>query len=278
MNSLNGILFGPGGVPDSSDRKDTLSALEFIAKFGLDAMELEYVRGTFPSEATARSISEKAKAMKVRLTAHAPYFVNLNSAEPFKIAASRERIMTTARIGGLSGAESITFHAAFYHTDGPEEVYSRVRRELETIIQSLSLTGVHIDVRPETTGKPSQFGTPDEIVRLSRMIPGIHPCIDWSHLHARTGAMNSVAEFQSVLDLIRKTLGEDELHRMHMHISGIEYTHAGEKKHVDLRESDFRYEDLIRVLKFNGVSGIMICESPHREHDALLLKELYEKP
>ncbi len=278
MNTVDRILFGPGGVPESSKKKDTLSALDFISVFGLDAMELEFVRGTFPSAATAQSISVRAREKGIRLTAHAPYFVNLNSAEPEKIDASRKRIMTTARIGGICGAESITFHAAFYHDDDPDTVYSRVEAELLPLVRVLDDEGLNVDVRPETTGKPSQFGTPEEIVRLSRAIPGIHPCVDWSHLHARTGAMNTAKEFQGVIDLIRNTLGDDELRRMHMHISGIVFTPAGEKKHVDLRESDLRYEDLIRVLKDNGVSGIMICESPHREYDALLLKELYEKP
>ncbi len=278
MNAVNGILFGPGGVPDSSEKKDTLSALDFISGFGLDAMELEFVRGTFPGDATARAIAGKAREKGIRLTAHAPYYVNLNSAEQEKIAASQSRIMTTARIGGLCGAESITFHAAFYHDDDHETVYSRVKEKLLSITRGLREEGVNVDVRPETMGKSSQFGTPDEIVRLTEDIPGIHPCIDWSHLHARTGGMNTADEFQKVLDLVKESLGDDELRRMHMHLSGIVFGPTGEKKHVDLRESDFRYEDLIRVLKYNGVSGIMICESPHREHDALLLKEKYEKP
>jgi len=62
-----------------------------------------------------------------------------------------------------------------------------------------------------------------------------------------------------------------------MHISGIQYGPSGEKKHLDMKKSDFNYKDLLHVLKENGITGIMIAESPHREDDALLLKDYYEK-
>jgi len=270
-----GLLFGTGGVPESLESKDTVSALRFLRAFGLDAMELEFVRGTFPGEETARLIARTAEEQGIRLTAHGPYFINLNSPEPDKIAASRGRIVRTARTGSLCGAESVTFHAGFYHDDPPETVFRRIEAELVRVMEDVRLLGVAL--RPETTGKPSQFGSVEEVLRLSAGIEGLHPCIDWSHLHARTGACNSAREFRAVLDAVRGALGKDELGILHMHISGIQFGPRGEKKHVDLRESDFNYADLLRVLMDEGASGFVICESPHREDDALLMKELYGK-
>jgi deoxyribonuclease IV len=277
VRQARGLLFGTGGVPESAVKSDTISALRFLRERGLDAMELEFVRGTFPGEEKCRAIAEASRETGIRLTAHGPYFVNLNSAEEEKIVASRGRILKTARIGTLCGAESITFHPAFMHEDDPDTVYRQVRGELSTVMEEVRRDGYDIDVRPETTGKPSQFGTVEEIVRLSAEVPGIRPCIDWSHLHARTGAYNTAAEFQAVIDTVRNGLGERELQGMHMHLSGIEYGPKGEKKHLDLEESDFNYRDLLRVLKENGVSGFVICESPHRGDDARLMKEWYGK-
>jgi deoxyribonuclease-4 len=274
---VEGILFGTGGVPDSAPDRDTISALRFLRGLGLDSMELEFVRGTFPGEAKSREIAEASRETGIRLTAHGPYFINLNSAEPEKVVSSRARIIRTAQIGSLCGAESITFHPAYLHGDDPETVYARVRNELAGTMEEIRGAGFGVDVRPETTGKPSQFGSVDEIVRLSRDIEGIHPCIDWSHLHARTGACNSAEEFQSVIDAIREGLGEPEPRKFHMHVSGIEYGASGEKKHLDLEDSDFQWRDLIRVLKGNGVSGFLICESPHREDDARRMKDWYGK-
>ncbi|MHB9029485.1 MAG: TIM barrel protein [Candidatus Latescibacterota bacterium] len=277
MNPVDGLLFGTGGVPDSAPDRDTVSALRFLRGIGLDSLELEFVRGTFPGEAKSREIAETARETGIRLTAHGPYFINLNSAEPEKVVSSRARIFKTAQVGTLCGAESITFHPAYLHQDDPETVYGRVREELALTMEEIDRAGFPVDVRPETTGKPSQFGSVDEIVRLSRDIGGVHPCVDWSHLHARTGACNSAEEFRSVLGAIRDGLGEQELRRIHMHVSGIEYGSSGEKKHLDLEDSDFNWRDLISVLKDNGVSGFVVCESPHREDDARRMKDWYGK-
>ena len=62
---------------------------------------------------------------------------------------------------------------------------------------------------------------------------------------------------------------------MHMHISGIEYDKNGEKKHITLKESDFNYTEILRALKEFKTKGLLICESPNLEKDALLLKNIY---
>jgi len=72
-----------------------------------------------------------------------------------------------------------------------------------------------------------------------------------------------------------KKLGETALKRMHIHVSGVEYNAKGEMKHLNLDESDFRYDDWVQALKDAGVEGTVICESPIQERDALILKSLY---
>jgi len=62
---------------------------------------------------------------------------------------------------------------------------------------------------------------------------------------------------------------------MHIHVSGVEYSEKGEMRHRDLQESDFRYDEWILALKNLGVKGMIICESPNLERDALMLKTLF---
>ena len=276
MRKADRLLFGTAGAPHSAQPRDTLNALKRLRELGLDAMELEYVRGSFPGEDTARSIAAAAREHNIRLTAHGPYFINLNAVEPEKLQASRKRIVNTAYYGGLSGAESITFHAGFFLGQDPREVYKHICKELDGLVRKIRNMGIDVDIRPELSGKATQFGSLEEILGVSKEIEGIKPCIDWSHLHARTGAYNTSGEFQSVLDLIRSALGEEALKQLHMHVSGIEYTGKGEKKHLNLSESDFNYRDLLRVLKDNEVCGILICESPSLEDDAKIIMEYYE--
>jgi deoxyribonuclease IV len=275
MKKTDGLLFGTAGIPNAVKKGDAAAAFKFLRESGLDAMELEYVYGTFPSEERALGIAQAAQENGIRLTAHGPYYINLNSPEEKKVKDSWTRILKSARLGSLSGADSITFHAAFYQGSESGEVYGKVRDSLNDIIHDLRESEINVDIRPETTGKTTQFGTMEEIIKLSQEVEGVHPCIDWSHLHARGGRCNTSSEFQSVIDAIQKGLGKKELKIFHMHISGISYGSSGEKKHLDLKESDFNYKDLLHVLKENDVNGIMIVESPSREEDALMLKEFY---
>jgi deoxyribonuclease-4 len=124
-------------------------------------------------------------------------------------------------------------------------------------------------------GKPSQFGTIDEIIRLCRELDGVGICMDFAHWHARTGQANSYAEFSAILEQIKGGLGDQSLKNMHIHVSGIAYAQKGEKKHLDLPDSDLNYIALLRALKDYGVEGLVICESPSLEGDALLLQKTY---
>ncbi len=273
---MGGLLFGPAGTPLSSSSPTTRDGIERVRELGLGCMEVQFVQGVRMGERSAVQVGEMAKSAGVRLSAHGPYFINLNAREPEKIKASRERIMQTARIASLFGADSIVFHAAFYLGDQPSEVYSRVRQHLREVVRQLRDEGNRVWVRPELTGKPTQFGTLEEVINLSSEIEGVAPCIDFAHLYARTGRFNSYEEFAEILERVRGGLGREALGNMHIHVSGIAYGRGGETKHLVLEESDFRYVELLRALRDYGARGLVICESPNLEEDALLLKGTFD--
>ncbi len=279
MGKWKALLFGPAGVPHSSPKKSTEEGIKQVAKLGLDCMELEFVQGVRMKPDLARKVNRLRQKLGLELTVHAPYFINLNSREPEKVRKSIERILDSARIGYLAGAKSVTFHAAFYQKDDPEKVYQRVKVALIEILSTLDKEGIRIDIRPETTGKPTQFGTLEEILRLSQEFPGrVYPCVDFAHLHARyNGGQNSYEEFAETLDKIGKALGNEALENMHIHISGIAYGPKGEKNHLNLMESDMNYRDLIRAFVDKGIKGCVVSESPNLEGDALMLKKLYQE-
>lgn len=269
------LLFGPAGVPLSAKARSTEAGIEQVAELGLGCMELEFVQGVKMGKATALAVGETAKRLGVVLSAHGPYFINLNAAEPDKVKASQERILQTARIAHLCGARSIVFHAAFYLDTPPEAVYQQVKSQLQWIVRQLRAEGNNVWVRPEVTGKGSQFGTLEEVLRLSAEIEGVAPCIDFAHWHARTGEYNSYEGFASILKQVEKMLGRAALEDIHIHVSGIAYTRSGESRHLNLKNSDFNYPDFVRALCDFGVKGLVISESPNLEEDALLLQETY---
>jgi len=271
------IRFGPAGIPNSSPKKTTHHGIKRVRELGLDAMEIEFVRGIRMSEQKAQEIRALAEELDVLLTVHAPYYINLNSDDPKKVKASIERIVKSAKIGYLAGAWSVVFHPGYYGKSSAEESYRRVRKALEEVVEIIKSEGLDIWIRPEVMGGVSEFGSLEEVIRLSAEIgPPVLPCIDFAHLHARTrGRYNTYDEFRSVLELIERELGKEALKHMHIHVSGIEYGDRGEVRHLNLDECSFNYRDLIKVLKEFNVEGVVISESPNLEEDALKMKTLY---
>lgn len=227
-------------------------------------------------EEKAKKVGAVAKEEGIALSCHAPYYINLNSREPEKIMASRDRILHTSRISQILGVRSVIFHPAFNHDNSSEVVLERVVRELSIVRETLDAEGNDVILRPETTGKGTQFGDLEETIRIAQEVPGVLPCIDFSHLHARTnGRYNSYDEFCEILDKTAEELGDRWVKNVHFHISGIEYGLKGEKRHLVLKESDLRYQELMRACHSFGVEGLAICESPNLEADAQLLQETY---
>lgn len=269
------LLFGTGGVPHSAATRTTIDGIRRIRELGLGAMELEFVQGVRLGEDGARLVAEVAAEEGIRLSVHAPYYINMNAHEPEKLAASQERLYQSARIGHICGAQSIVFHPAFYLGDSPEQAYQVVKKAVQEVIDRLRREKNPVRIRPELMGKPSQFGDLDELLRLCGEIEGLAPCIDVAHWHARTGAFNSYPEFAELFSRIEKHLGRAGLDDMHVHFSGILYGAKGERSHLDLEDSDFNYRELLRAFKDYKVKGLVICESPSLEADAALLRDTY---
>ncbi|MBI2908464.1 MAG: TIM barrel protein [Chloroflexi bacterium] len=269
------LLFGTAGTPRSSKAPTTQSGIERVKELGLDCMEIEFVQGVRMSVATAGLVGQVVKNTGIAVSAHAPYWINLNAHESDKLSASQQRVLQTARIGALCGVRNAIFHPAFYMGDSPAEAYERVKKCLQEVTSILKAEANPVTLRIELMGKPTQFGDLDEILNLSAEIEGVGPCIDFAHWHARTGRNNSYDEFVVTFRRIEERLGKEALDTIQIHVSGIEFSSKGERRHLNLRDSDFKYTEFVRALKDLDIKGMIICESPNLEGDALLLQETY---
>lgn len=277
MKTFEKLLFGTAGVPISTPNRNTLNAMPYLKKIGLEAMELEFVQSVNIGVELAPKVKKSAKENDITLTCHGQYYINLNSYEEEKRDASVKRILNAARRAYECGAVSMTFHAAFYQKTPKDEVYNIVKKSLIDITKTLKDEGTDIWIRPETTGKATQFGSYEELVKLSSELDNVMPTFDFSHIHARSGGKyNSYEEFCKVLETIEKTLGKTGLNNMHIHLAGIEYSEKGEKNHLNLNDSDMNYKELISALHEYKIKGVVICESPNIEDDAMLLKKEYD--
>ena len=269
---MDKLYFLTAGVPLKAGNKGYKRGFEIHDEMGLDGLELEFVHGVRISDQSRADVKSSGKI----ITAHAPFYVNLNAREEEKVEASVQRIIETALTTAELGGYSITYHAGFYLGQEADRVYEQIKAQTKIITDELSKVGNKIWVRPETTGKATQWGDLDEIIRLSKEFETVLPCVDFSHIHARyNGFWNTYDEFAAIFEKIGNELGQVALDNFHAHLAGIEYGAKGEKKHLNLQDSDMNYKDLLRAFKDFGVKGVIVCESPNIEDDAKLLKEYY---
>ena len=271
------LRFGTSGIPLSSPRPSTVHGIRRVRELGLDHLEMAWVNGVRMSDASADAIAAAAREHDVTLTAHAPYYVNL-CGEPEIVARSRARLEEAGRLGVRCGAQSFCFHAGFYGKLDAAEAGRRVRAELEQVTATLRRKQLAIDVRAELTGKATQVGSLEEVLEWSAAVPGVLPCVDFSHRYARDlGQHNRYEDFAATLVAIEARLGRPALERLHVHIAGIEYGPRGERRHEPLRRTKFRWRELLRALKDMRVGGWVVCESPEMEDDAVRLQKAYRR-
>ncbi|GBF23397.1 deoxyribonuclease IV [Candidatus Gastranaerophilus sp. (ex Termes propinquus)] len=273
MNKIADKLhFLTAGIPGTA--KSYEAGFEVLRELGLDGLELEFVHGVRISEASKESVRGEKNLV---FTAHAPYYINLASLEEKKIESSIEHVLETARMADSLGAYSVVYHAGYYMKRDPKTVFEKMLEANKKIFDTLDKEGNKIWLRPETTGKGTQWGSLDEIVDLCKHFKTMLPCVDFAHLHARSnGQFNTYKEFCSVFEKIGNTLGEKALKNFHAHVAGIEYSAKGEKRHLNLLDSDFNYKDLMKAFKEFNVKGVLVCESPNIERDCKLLKDYYD--
>lgn len=273
------MKFGTVGSPISTPPKPggSIGAIEQLAILGLDALELGWVQSVRVTENTCAIIKKHAEDKQIALSVHAPYFINLN-ADDEEWPKSRKRLMDAAYFGFLAGATDIVFHPGSYFNRPPTEVMLKILPRLEEISTELEQRKILVTLRPETMGKSAMLGTLDDALEMSKRIPNVLPAMDFAHLHARCGdgSMNSVKEWSELLDHYLKILGSKAADHFHIHLSGIEYTTKGEKKHLPISEADLKIKELFIALKKFHITGRIMCESPILEKDALLMKKIWQ--
>lgn len=268
--------FGTVGSPTSTPKKPggSIGAIQYLDSIGLNSLELGWVRSVRVSESTCQKIKSTAADCNVLLSVHAPYFINLNANDE-EWPKSRKRLMDAAHFGFLAGATDIVFHPGSYFGKPPEEVLPLAVDRLYRCMEELRLHGNLVTLRPETMGKSAMLGSLDDVLEMSGRVEGVEPCLDFPHLFARTGddGMNTYGEWTAILQHYESMLGLRSLQRLHIHLSGIEYTQKGERKHLPIQESDLDIDAILQALSDTNGSGRILCESPMLEKDALLLQE-----
>jgi len=263
------IRLGPAGNCILSKGEDTLDSLRNLKKNGLDAQEIEFVRSVYMNNNYAKRVGELAKNLDIKLSVHAPYYINLASKEKPKIHASKKRILDSCERADLMGAKYVVFHPAYFGGMEKEKVYHIVLEHMKDMQSTIEKKKWDVFLAPETTGKHSALGSLDETLRLAKET-GTKFCIDSAHLWAR---LQGGLDFKEMFEKLKKT--KEKFY--HFHFSGIEYTMKGEKNHVNLGENGPDFKEFAKELLKTKIDSTIICESPVTWRDSLKMKKILEK-
>ena len=276
-------LFGPGGNSDAfklSGAKSTLDAPRWISSIGLDAYEYEAGNGLAASPAMLSAIGNEAKKHNVSVSFHTPYFISLSGVEEEKRLKSINYIEQSLEAAHLLGAKTIVVHTGSAAKISRDEA---MRLAADTLIKALSRLDTHgIKIGLETMGKKNQLGTLDEVLELCRIDSAFVPVVDFGHLNAREcgNQFPTADDYMRVFDTIDRRLGADIATNLHCHFSKIEWTAAGEKKHLTFADDVFGpdFEPLMEAIAKNSLTPTIISESAGTQSDdALAMKKCYEE-
>lgn len=273
--------FGPGGNSEAfyhEGCKSTLFAPQWVRSVGLDAYEYEAGNGISASPSTLEKIGNEARQHGIKMSLHAPYFISLSGIDAEKRCNSIRYIQQSLDAAHLLGADIIVVHTGSAAKISRDEA---MRLAADTLVRALSEIDTHgVKIGLETMGKINQLGTLDEVIELCRIDGALVPVVDFGHLNARNlgGVFNTADDYLRVFDTIDRKIGADVAKNLHCHFSKIEWSKAGERRHLTFSDSCFGpdFEPLIKAVADNRLTPTIICESAGTQSDdALKMKKYY---
>lgn len=273
--------FGPGGNGDlfyAEGGKGTVQAPSWLAKYGLDAYEFEAGNGVSAGEATLRAIGEQARKHNIAMSLHTPYFISLSGVIEEKRLKSIEYIQKSLWAAELIGAKTIVIHSGSAAKISREEAMRLSCDTLEKVIEAVGDTDIKLGI--ETMGKINQLGTLDEVIEQCRVDHHYVPVVDFGHLNARErgGLFPTRDDYRRIFDKIALGCSDEVAKNLHCHFSKIEFTDAGEKKHLTFTDDVYGpdFEPLCEAIAKEGLTPTIICESSGTQaEDAMAMKTYY---
>ena len=215
-----------------------------------------------------------ARALDVKLTLHAPYYVDFFGSEESRDRSIRQIQWAGLLASGLGAGLDVT-HLGFYgggsRADSIHEL-AQVAKELEAWLQQTTNGVVHLAVEP--SGHPDVFGSREEILELAHQIKGVVPVLNMPHLAARERTtFSDPVQLKALVDQFVEASHGD----LYLNFSGVEFYGPTEFRLTPIKRGSIRFDTLAEILAERDYDVTVISSSPLLEHDGMYLKLLYER-
>ncbi len=249
------IYIGTQGIPLSLRAKglNIVDCLYKLKELSLNALEFDFVYNIYLNNEQCKIIGDLARKLNIRLSIHAPYYINLLSESESIRNRSITRLLRCIERARNLGADAIAVHIAFYGKLNKEDAYKQLKKELSKIedIDTLAI---------ETMAKDTQFGTFDEIIRLYEDI-GVKPYIDFAHIFARN---NGKIDYSNILDVLE----DHNIKHINAHFEGLKYKNDRYiDQHTPINQPPFEPLAIELINRKGNIT--IICESPLLELDCI---------
>lgn len=281
-----GVLFGPSGGGEefvASGKKSILDMPEWIKNYGLGAFEYSFGHGYQMTTEKASQAGEKFAETGVKVSLHAPFYINFANPSDEMYQKSQGYIYTGIRFLRAFGADKLVFHPASCGKMQREEAVALTNKRFDETFNKMDSEGIldGIYLCPETMGKTLQIGTWKEVIDLCKVNKHLTPTFDFGHINSlMQGCLKGEDDYKRIFDYAIETLGFDRIDNCHIHFSKIQYGQKGEIRHLNYDDEICgpEFDPLAKVLIEYNLSPRVICESMSQmPKDALIMKKIYEK-
>lgn len=276
------IIFGPAGTSDevAEQKMSREEQAKYLKSLGLEAYEHPFTFGVNISTATQEEMIKFFSQNGIKLSVHAPYYINFASEDEGKIHNSYKYLLDSVKKAREIGADRVVFHPGSLTNLTREQAMENCINNLKWFVQLLDENEINdCFICPETMGKHGQIGTWQEVAQMCALDNRIIPCLDFGHINAFTlGALTKEECFDEIFNKFINDLDKKEIH---IHFSRIEYTPKGEKRHLTFDdESDFGpdFKEMLKSAKKFNANLRVICESSGTQSiDSQKMLEYYKK-
>lgn len=280
------VLFGPSGCGDefyNDGHKGILEVPQWIKNYGLDAFEYSFGHGYQMSSDLARQASVLFAENNIKLSLHAPFYINFANPSEEMYEKTQGYIYTGIKFLRAFGADRLVFHPASCGKMNRDDALKLTAYRFSETFDKMEEEGLldGLLLCPETMGKTMQIGTYNEVVDLCTLNKFLVPTFDFGHINAlEQGSLKTKDDFKKIIDYSLDKLGYEKTNNAHIHFSKIQYGAKGEIKHLNFDDNLYgpNFEGLAEVLVDYKLSPRVICESMSMmPHDALIMKKIYTK-
>ncbi|MGA1820221.1 MAG: TIM barrel protein [Thermoplasmatota archaeon] len=269
------IRFGPAGIPLSCKGRTLKDGIEDIHALQLDAMEIQLLRPQRDIPEDLDLIRELGEELDVKLSIHAPYYMDLLGDEVYK-ERSIENVSWSGEMAVALGADVVSIHVGMYHDHGTDDALDIAIKEVRNLRDKFKKLGYEAQLGIETSGRQKVFGSLDEVLTIVKRVQRTIPVLNIPNIHSREGgSLREMDDFEELFEKVHHVTKSDQFY---LHFSGVEHADGDKIMATPIKKGDLRFDPLAEMmLNHEDWDFRVISESPLLEHDAVYMKLILDR-